>query len=189
MGGELARGTRSPAGLIEADAVVLSAPVPQSAALLAGHVSVPELTYDPTICLLVALDRPPSIPAPGGLQLADHATWSWIADNVAKGISRLPAVTLHTRPEVAAARCGQDVDSLTADLLSAARPWLQDAEVLDVVLHRWRYATLNVAYPKRCWTARGGRLVLAGDAFGGSRVEGAFLSGLAAASAVAGAEQ
>ncbi len=70
-----------------------------------------------------------------------------------------------------------------------ARPWLQDAEVLDVVLHRWRDATPNVAYPKRCWTARGGRLVLAGDAFGGSRVEGAFLSGLAAASAVAGAEQ
>ena len=180
-------GRGAPAGSIEAEAVVLSAPVPPSAALLAGHVSVPNSPTTPRSACSSRIGH--SIPAPGGLQLADHATWSWIADDVAKGISRLPAVTLHTRPEVAAARCGQDVDSLTADLLSAARPWLQDAEVLDVVLHRWPCTTPNVAYPKRCWTVRGGRLVLAGDAFGGSRVEGTFLSGLAAASTLAGAEQ
>lgn len=177
----------APAGSIAADAVLLSAPVPQSAALLADHTTVPAVSYHPTISLLVAIDRPPSIRAPGGLQLDDHPTWSWIADNVAKGTSRRPSVTFHTRSEVAAARLEQDADSLTTDLLSAARPWLQHAEILDVVVHRWRYATPDAPPSQRCWTADGGRLVLAGDAFGGPRVEGAFLSGLAAASAIAGA--
>ena len=181
-----AAGRGEPAGAIPADAVLLSAPVPQAAALLAGHACVPDLSYKPTICLLLALDRPPAIPAPGGLQLEHDATWSWIADNVAKGASRLPAVTFHTRPDVASERFDDDPQSLRKDLLTAARRWLADAEVLDVVIHRWRYAIPDAPYPKRFWTAGDGRILLAGDAFGGPRVEGAFLSGLTAAGSLLG---
>jgi len=172
------------AGSIEADAVVLSAPVPQSARLLAGHAEVPRLTYQPTICLLVALDRPPSIPAPGGVQIEGHPTWSWVADNVAKGVSRLPAATFHTRPDLAAERFEDDPVRLTTDLTAAARSWLGSAEILHVEVHRWRYAIPDAPYPERCLATADGRIVLAGDAFGGPRVEGAFLSGVAAARAV-----
>ena len=172
------------AGLIEAHVVVLTPPAPQAAALVASEVTIPELTYEPMLSLLVALGDSPSVPSPGGVQLDDDPTWSWIGDNVAKGASDLPAVTLHTRADVAASRWDEDNEALTVDLLRAAEPWVRDAEVIDVRLHRWRYATPLEPQPEPCLVRAGGRLVFAGDAFGGPRTEGAFLSGVAAADAV-----
>ncbi len=175
---------RVSAGLLEADVVVLTPPAPQSAALVAGQASIPQLAYAPTISLLVALGDSPSVPFPGGVQLQDDPTWSWIGDNMAKGVSRLPAVTLHTSSEVATARWEQDDDVLTIDLLHAASPWLGGAEILGASLQRWRYATPVQQHPQMCVVRAGGGLVFAGDGYGGPRVEGAFLSGRAAAQAV-----
>lgn len=176
---------RGPGGVIEADVVVLTPPIPQSVALVAGVATLPVLDYVPMISLLVALDNPP-----GGIQLDDDLTWSWIGDNVAKGASRVPAVTLHTRADVAVARWDEDHDALQADLLLAAAPWLGAANIIDVRMHRWRYATPVEPYFEPCLSKADGQLVFAGDAFGGPRIEGAFLSGRAAADAVmrAGAE-
>lgn len=112
---------RAPAGLLEADVVVLTPPEPQSAALVAGQATIPPLAYAPTISLLVALGDSPSVPLPGGIKLQDDPTWSWIADNRATGVSRLPDVTLHTSSEVATARWEQDDDGLTIDLRSPRR--------------------------------------------------------------------
>lgn len=178
--------SHSGAGSLEAEVVVLTPPVPQTAALLAGQLAVPDLSYSPTLSLVVALGGRPAVPAPGGVQLADDPIWSWIGDNVAKGVSPSPSVTLHTRAEVAAARYDDAPDELTAGLLAAASPWLGDAPVLDVALHRWRYATPADVHPARYWASPDGGIVLAGDAFGGPRVEGAFLSGRAAAAYVTG---
>jgi len=175
---------RAPAGLLEADVVVLTPPAPQSAALVAGQATIPQLAYAPTISLLVALGDSPSVPSPGGVQLQDDPTWSWIGDNMAKGVSRLPAVTLHTSSEVATARWEQDDDGLTVDLLRAASPWLGRAEILGTRLQRWRYATPVQPHPTTCVVRAKGGLVFAGDGYGGPRVEGAFLSGRAAAEAV-----
>jgi renalase len=72
---------------------------------------------------------------------------------------------------------------LTSDLIDAAEPWLEAAGVVDARLHRWQYATPTEPYPERCLEVAPG-VVLAGDAFGGPRVEGAYLSGLAAAEAL-----
>lgn len=172
------------AGLIEADVVVLTPPGPQAAALVASEVTIPELTYEPMISLLVALGDAPSIPSPGGVQLDDDPAWSWIGDNMAKGASSFPAVTLHTRADVAATRWDEDTEMLTADLVHAAEPWMRGVEIMDVRLHRWRYATPLDPQPDPCLVKADGRLVFAGDAFGGPRIEGAFLSGRAAAIAV-----
>jgi renalase len=175
-----------PAGSMQGDAVILTTPVPQSAVLLGPDVVIPDLTYRPTLCLLVALDRPAAIPAPGGLQFSadlnrDDPTWSWIGDNVAKGTSVLPALTFHVRPDVSAARLEESAESLHRDLLTAADPWLGGAGVLESTVHKWRYAIPESPYPERFWSSGDGQLVLAGDAFGSPRLEGAFLSGLAAA--------
>ncbi|MCA1781698.1 MAG: NAD(P)/FAD-dependent oxidoreductase [Dermatophilaceae bacterium] len=175
---------RASAGVLEADVVVLTPPAPQSAVLVAGQATIPQVAYEPTISLLVALGDPPSVPSPGGIQLRDDPTWSWIGDNMAKGVSRLPAVTLHTSSEVATARWEQDDDGLTIDLLHAASPWLGGAEILGASLQRWRYATLVHPHPEPCVVRAGGGLVFAGDGYGGARVEGAFLSGRAAAEAL-----
>ena len=174
----------APAGLVEADVVVLTPPAPQSAALVAGQATIPELAYAATITLLVALGDRPTIPSPGGIQLQDDPTWSWIGDNMAKGVSPVPAVTLHTSSEVATARWEQDDDELITDLLSAASPWLGEARIIDARFHRWRYATPVEPHPKMCLVRAQGSLVFAGDGYGGPRIEGAFLSGRAAAEAV-----
>lgn len=172
------------AGLLVAGVVVLTPPGPQSAALLAGQVTTPELAYAPTISLLVALGGRPSVPFPGGVQLQHDPTWSTIGDNMAKGVSPVPALTLLTSSEVAAARWEQDDDVLTTGLLRAAAPWLGGAEILNASLQRWRYATPVEPHPRTCLVRSEGVLVFAGDGYGGRAIEGAFLSGRAAAEAV-----
>ena len=172
-----------PAGSYRCDAVVVTAPVPQAARLFGDGVAVPDLRYDATLSLVLALDGPPLVPAPGGVQLADDAVWSWVGDNLAKGVSNLPAVTLHSTTALATARWGDDSAVLMADLITAAGPWLGDARVVTARLQRWRYATPSEPHAERCLEVTPGA-VLAGDAFGGPRIEGAFLSGVAAAEAL-----
>ena len=180
---------RSAAGLIDADVIVVTPPAPQSAALVAGEATSPELGYEPMISLLVALDGRPSVPFPGGVQLSDDPTWSWVGDNMAKSVSTLPAVTLHTRADLAVSRWCEEDEFLRADLVQAASPWLDAAKITDVHLHRWRYATPVELQPEPCLVKADGCLVFAGDAFGGPRIEGAFRSGLAAAEAVVNRSQ
>ncbi len=174
------------AGELVCDFVILTAPPEQAAELLRDEAQVPSLAYDPMLALLLALDRPPAIAAPGGVQLSEDATWSWIADNVAKGASVRPAVTLHTRADYASSHWECDRDVLIDELLAAATPWLGGARVLDNALHRWRYAAARELHPDRCLALGDGRVLLAGDAFASPRVEGAYLSGLAAAERVLG---
>jgi len=177
-------GHAGPAGSLAADAVVVTSPVPQSAALLDGAADVPALAYEPTLSLTVALDGPSGVPAPGGVQLSDDPVWSWVGDNRAKGASESHAVTLHTTAALAAERFDDDPAALADELLAAAGPWLGGSGATDVRLQRWRYATPLAPWPERCLAVAPG-LVLAGDAFGGPRVEGAYLSGRAAADALA----
>jgi len=176
-------GHGAPAGSLRADAVVITSPVPQAAALLDGAADVPDVTYDATLSLVVALDGPADVPAPGGVQLVDDPVWSWVGDNRAKGVSDLPSLTLHTTAAVAAERWDADGDQVTRDLVAAAAPWFGGSSVVDARVHRWRYATPKVVRPERCLEVAPG-ILLAGDAFGGPRVEGAYLSGRAAAAAV-----
>lgn len=171
------------AGSVRADAVVVTSPVPQSASLLVGVVELPDVAYDATLSLMVALDGASSVPPPGGVQLTHDPVWSWVGDNRAKGVSATTTVTLHTTAAVAGARWDDDPAAAAVDLLEAAGPWLGGADVVATRLHRWRHATPVDVLPERCLEAAPG-LVLAGDAFGGPRVEGAFLSGLAAAAHV-----
>jgi len=77
---------------------------------------------------------------------------------------------------------------VASDLLDAAAavfPWASAPDWHDV--HRWRYAMVEAPVHDRARDLGDG-LVLAGDAFGAARVEGAYLSGLAAADAVLGRE-
>jgi predicted NAD/FAD-dependent oxidoreductase len=73
--------------------------------------------------------------------------------------------------------------------LEAARqlPGAQRFEVLDANIHRWRYALAPEPLNQGAFWFKSKRLVVAGDWCHGSRVEGAFLSGMAAAGRVMGA--
>ena len=169
------------AGRLVADAVIVTAPVPQAAELLGSDVLVPSISYVPTLSLMVALDRRAAISPTGGLQVAEDPVWSFIADNQAKGTSTVSVVTFHSTSDFAASRLDDPVSSITDELLDAARPFLQGASVLETQLQRWRYATPVESFPERTFATQDGRIILAGDAFGGPKIEGAYLSGIAAA--------
>lgn len=174
---------------LEAAALVVTCPVPQSLSLvITSGVELPEalrtLDYDRTIGLLAVLDRPGAVPAPGGVQPAD-GTFAFVGDNLAKGVSTQPAITFHAHPAWSLDRWDVDRDAVQAELLAAAHPWLGDARVVGSQVKRWRFATPRATWPEPCWAAPADHpLVLAGDAFAGPRIEGAALSGLAAAAAL-----
>jgi predicted NAD/FAD-dependent oxidoreductase len=129
------------------------------------------------------LDGPSKVPDPGGVQL-DEGPFSFVADNQAKGLSSIPALTLHATAEMSQSLWDDSDAKVQASLLAAAEEWIGDANVVETRVTRWRHAT-----PRFVWTDRycrvaesadGGPVLLAGDAFAGPRVEGAWLSGHAA---------
>jgi predicted NAD/FAD-dependent oxidoreductase len=175
-----------------ADALVVTCPVPQTYSLLvtAGVELPAELIrgdYDRTIALLATLDRSSALQAPGGLQ---HPTeqLSFVTDNVRKGISEVPALTVHAGASWSEAHWSDDHDTLSTALTEAAAPYIGDAVVTAAQVKKWRFATPRTIWPERCWQPPddSAPVVLAGDAFGGPKVEGAVLSGLAAAAALLG---
>ena len=175
-------------GEVEAEAVVLTAPLPRALATLPARMVdglLHRVTYDPTLALLLVLDAPSLVPPPGGRQ-PEEGPFSFVADNAMKGISAVPALTLHARGAVSRARFEDADEVLVADLTAAARPWLGGAGVVAAGLERWAHATPVASWPEPCYVARTdpGPLVLAGDAFAGPKIEGAWRSGMAAAAAV-----
>ncbi len=186
---------RWPEGVVRSGAVVLTAPVPQSLGLLdaGGTALLPEvepglraITYDKTIALLLVLDRPAAVPTPGARKPTE-GPFEIVVDNVAKGASAAPALTLHLRAALSEERY-DDADAAILDVLvpEAAR-WIGGATVVEAVVKRWRYATPTTTWPEPvCLAARtnSGPVLLAGDAFAGPKIEGAWLSGIAAADAL-----
>ena len=175
-----------------ARAVVLTPPVPQSLALLdAGGVAIaPELRsrltaieYDRCLAVMALLDGPSRVPPPGGVAPTSGPI-AWITDNLLKGISSEPAVTLHATPGFSAEHWDRDRQESGRILLDAGAEWLGGG-VRTFQVHGWRYSQPRVLDPDRCRVVdASGSIILAGDAFGCGGAEGAALSGLAAAESV-----
>ncbi len=80
---------------LRADAVIVTAPVPQSAAILGGlltrgvQAELAAIVYDPCLALLAALTRPSGVPEPGYVRLDGDGAGclAVISDNTKKGIS------------------------------------------------------------------------------------------------------
>lgn len=178
---------------VRAGRLLLTSPVPQSLSLLtAGGMTLPDsvqaslvqLGYHPCLALLVVLAGPSAVPSEG--VAFSTGPVRWLADNVRKGIAQnVPAaVTIHAAPAFSAENYGRSEAEIAAMLLPVVAPWL-GAPVVSASLHRWKFSEPKTTHPERCiWLPELG-LGFAGDAFGGPRVEGAALSGLALAAALA----
>jgi len=171
-----------------ADHVILTTPLAQAFSLLADadvelDIATFRVDYDRTVCLLAVLDRPGAVAASGGEQPADHI-FSFVGDNVSKGVSSVPALTFHTGAAWSEAHWDDDIDALGNALRAAAGPWLGGARIVEHQVKKWRFATPRTISPDPCWTSADRSIIVAGDAFAGPRIEGAHNSGLAAAHVV-----
>lgn len=172
---------------IATDLLVVTCPLPQTFSLLvSADIEMPEnlwrTDYDRTLALLAVLDRPSAVDDPGGLQ--GEPGFTFIADNARKGISAIPALTAHADPTWSETHWDSEPSVVLAALSGMVGPYLGEAMIVDAQVKRWRFATPRTIWPDPCWVASPATLVCAGDAFAGPRVEGAALSGLAAAAAL-----
>jgi renalase len=178
---------------ITADALVLATPVAQALDLISsGSYTLPDrarrqleaISYDPCLALMVLLEGPTGVPEPGGMQIKGEPL-DWIGDNRRKGISIAPALTVHAGPQWSRSHFEDDeaevIESMTS--LAAARLGTDLAPaVVETSLARWRYSWVTNAHPEPCLIVSDDPpLLFCGDAFGQPKVEGAALSGLAAA--------
>lgn len=179
---------------LTADAVLLTPPIPQAMQLLdSGKVHVENrhrrileaVSYQSCLSVMALLDKAPIIPEPGAVQqIAEPVTW--ISDNHRKGISPDAfAVTLHGGPDFTSTYWDASDQVIAEQLFASSRQWFGDAKVLSYEVKRWRYSRpsglLSILY---LTIVNDPMLILAGDAFGGPRIEGAVTSGLAAARAL-----
>jgi renalase len=182
-------------GDVVASAYVLTAPVPQSLAVLSFSRLLPEPTladalaairYRPTIAVLAVLDGTPTgLPAEGAVQLLDHDDLAFVCDNRAKGVSSTPALTVHFGNDRSAELWAASDEVVVERAAVATAPWRGPARFTATQVHRWRYAGPAEVWPEPTvvW-GENPVVALAGEAFAGPKVEGAFTSGEAAAEAV-----
>lgn len=173
-------------------AAVVTPPLPQTLDLLdASGIQVPDrhrleaIEYDACLAVMARLDGDPGLP--DGHLAPEEGDIAWIADNRHKGTSPTPAVTIHSTAEFAERHLDAPLDAWVPRLLDAATSLLH-GRVLDAVGHRWHFSRPRTTLGDGAILASGdgAPVVLAGEAFAGARVEGAWLSGRAAAELIEG---
>jgi predicted NAD/FAD-dependent oxidoreductase len=123
------------------------------------------------------------LPDEGFIQLF-NSPLAWIADNQIKNISPdVTAITIHADADFAEEHWDSPNELRGQLMLEAAAPLL-GSKVLEYDCHRWGFTTPLNPWHEKHFTNASLRLTLAGDSFGGARVEGAALSGIEAAEAV-----
>ncbi|MGM0617366.1 MAG: NAD(P)/FAD-dependent oxidoreductase [Actinomycetota bacterium] len=175
---------------LDADAVLLTSPLPQARDLLAAGGArltaevadrLSAATYDPCLTALAIPAGPTELPARGAVRLADGPL-AWISDHQRSGASATPAITVHADADYSRDRFTAPQETIARELMTAARGLLgTDAEVVH--LHRWRFAapTAVLGDEPMIDHVGGAPIALAGDALEGGRVEGAAVSGLRSA--------
>lgn len=182
----------------QAPALVMTPPAPQTLELLEASAvqlhphdlnALRRIRFGPCLCGLHEIDGEVDLPPPGAMQNFQSDIY-WIADNQAKGISAAKIITTHASPKYSRQHWDAPPADIIANLEAALRPYLQPGgRIVNTQLKKWRYSIPLTTHPHECLLAKDlPNLVFAGDAFGGrGRVEGAFMSGIAAGHALAAA--
>ncbi|MEM6797029.1 MAG: FAD-dependent oxidoreductase [Acidobacteriota bacterium] len=171
---------------LEADLCILTAPTPQSLDLLpAGSALAQKLegvTYAPCLALMLALEQPMDVPYEGAF--VEDSALAWIARDSGKpGRGPGERWVLHATPSWSERHLEADPESLIPEMLNAfgkatTRPVPQ---VIASRAFRWRYALVTQSLGVDHLFDADSGLGYAGDACLGSRVEQAYLSGVAVA--------
>jgi predicted NAD/FAD-dependent oxidoreductase len=171
------------------DAVIVTAPPPQALQLLPDDVHVRSalsaVRMEPCWAVLAAFGE--RVPAPFDGAYVSSSPLAWIARNSSKpGRTGGETWVLHASPEWSAAHVEDHADAVGPFLLNAFGDLLRAPMPLPshVSAHRWRYARAAEPLHVRTLTDEAHRVAVAGDWCAGNRVEGAWLSGQAAAASI-----
>lgn len=180
--------------LFRSAALIMTSPPPQSGALLAD--ASPEATallqnLRMAPCLALAVRYPRRKFDWCGIQAPGHPVVSWVGHDTSKRPDSHPEATvlvIHASPEFSADHFAAGEEDIVRSLLEAAGGLAGESlpGPSALFLQRWRYAlgpdggsgSLTQVIPGPP------PLVLAGDAIAGGKIEGAWLSGQAAAAAL-----
>lgn len=178
--------------------LIMTPPAPEALALLTKNgvylqdndqTALRRIRFGPCLCGIHAIEGEVELPEPGAVQNF-QANVYWVADNQAKGISPTTVITTHANAKFSRQNWDAAEVDIIRELESAVQPHLKDgARIVHTQLKKWRYSVPLTTHADECLLAENlPPLVFAGDAFGGrGRVEGAFLSGIAAGNALADA--
>ncbi|CAN5704529.1 hypothetical protein BH24ACT22_BH24ACT22_00410 [soil metagenome] len=174
-------------------ALLLTSPGPQSLMLAESggyeltdvvREQLAEISYDPCLALMALLDGPTGVPEPGGMQIKSEPL-DWIGDNHRKGISEVPGITIHAGPQWSREHFDAPDKEVVELILELAGDHLGSnvaPRVIETSIARWSYSWVTTPHPEPSLVASEvPPLLFAGDGFGQPKVEGAALSGLAAA--------
>lgn len=172
-----------------ADALVITAPAPSALTLVDNNriVLPPEarddlesIGYEPCIAVMALLNGPGAVPEPGGVQIGGDPLF-WIADNRKKGISEVPALTIHAGSEFSREHAHTEDARVAHLLLEQAKDYV-GAGVRATAVYHWEHSMPTSPHQEPFVYVEGPpHLVFCGDAYAGPKVEGAVLSGIAAA--------
>lgn len=170
------------------DALIITAPVPQALALLDAGATVlhhkdfeqlARITYAECLCGLFWVEGRATLPSPGAIQRR-NANVIWVGDNQQKGISKdATLITMQASEQYSRQMWMAPDERILNSLQTELQIFItDDTEIKERQLKRWRYSRPLVVHPERYLHAEAqAPLLFAGDAFGGPRVEGAYLSG------------
>lgn len=176
---------------VAAEALVLSAPVPQSLEMLRREVQeldprvreqLRRIRYAPGFALLAKSAKPCRVPSEG-IRLQQNRI-AWIADNRNKWEGRSESgsdLTIQSSSAFAEAFFESDRQQVASMLTEAAEP-LIGQPIEEWQLHRWKYGRVESLCSEPClYSCIPSPISFCGDAFGPGDLEGALLSGMAAA--------
>jgi hypothetical protein len=194
---KLTSSTGSPFEPVLAKAVFCSAPVPQSLALIKAYLPTEQLSiaeqiaFKPCLAVIVRFSKDQPLASWNGVQVIEPSSpLSWIGRDSSRrraGCSP-PVAVLHASSEYSLNHSNDTIEELQGAserlIAEAARivgSWF--FEESQRIVHRWRYAFPESPLVKGGFIRSQSTpsLFMIGDGFNGARLEGAWLSGHAAA--------
>ena len=169
------------------DAVVLAVPAPQAVPLLlpiapAGAAVAASARMRGSWAVMLRYAAPVVMPWDGAFINAGPLRWV-ARDSSKPGRTGQETWLLHASPQWSEAHIEDDAHAVTAALLAAFAA-LGGPAPRAATAHRWRYADTEAALNLGSWWDDTAHVGLCGDWLNGGKVEGAWLSGRAAAQQV-----
>jgi predicted NAD/FAD-dependent oxidoreductase len=174
---------------VTADVVVITAPPAQAATLLGQDhplsATLSGVDLAPCLALMVGLAADQDVGFDAAF-INDHAL-SWLASNQSKPGRDAPGWVVHAGAAWSERHLDDSLDEIAALMWAQLIERVPAFKALDVVSrqgHRWRFSQCRQPLAEGCLADATGRVLVAGDWCAGNRVEGAWLSGRAAAQSV-----